>query len=88
MKSPDQPRPRRGIGARMEAAGRKRFGGRQSRRPTLESLERRALLTTITEYPTSPTTVQPTAMITGSGGNIWFLEAALMRSARLTRERI
>ena len=73
MKSPDQPRSRRGTGTWMEAAGRKRFGGRQSRRPARIAGE---ACTSDNHHgdPTSPTTVQPTAMITGTDGNIWFLE--------------
>jgi streptogramin lyase len=58
----------------MEAAGRKRFARKQNRRPMLELLEPRALLTTITEFPTGNSDLLPSAITTGSDGNLWFVE--------------
>jgi streptogramin lyase len=74
MKSPDRPWSRDDLAAWVETAGSKRWARRQNRRPALESLEPRALLTTVTEYPISPTTALPTAITTGSDGDIWFIE--------------
>jgi streptogramin lyase len=74
MKSLDGPQSRHGMTAWMEIVGRKRWARRQSRRPLLESLELRELLTSVVEYPTSPAGVVPTAITTGSDGNLWFIE--------------
>jgi streptogramin lyase len=73
-KTSDQFPSRYGIGSWLQAAGLTRRTRTQRRRPVLESLEHRTLLTTITEFPTSSSTVDPTAITSGSDGNLWFVE--------------
>ncbi len=74
MKLADESQARRGIVNRLKTMVGTRSTRRQRRQLTLERLEPRALLTTITEFPTSSSTVQPAAITTGSDGNLWFVE--------------
>src|SRR5262245_48435411 len=74
MKSRDWFGSGNGIGAWMGKPMRGRLARKQCRQPVLELLEGRALLTQIVEYPTSAKTVVPTAITTGSDGNLWFIE--------------
>ena len=74
MKTSDQSRSGRAVVEWMQALGRARHARRQRRQLVLELLEPRALLSTITEFPTSSATVVPTAITTGSDGNLWFVE--------------
>jgi streptogramin lyase len=74
MKSLRHPRSCHGIIKWISAAGLSRSTRMRSRRPVLELLEPRALLTTITEFPTASSTVVPTAITTGSDSNLWFVE--------------
>ncbi len=74
MKASDQSRLPRDLFVWMHAARTTRWTKRQRRRPVLEWLEPRTLLATITEFPISSSTVLPTAITTGSDGNVWFIE--------------
>jgi virginiamycin B lyase len=75
MRTSDPSQSRRGIfQLLLRTARREQWTRKRGRRPVLELLEARALLTTITEYPTSAKTVVPTAITTGSDGNLWFIE--------------
>src|SRR5262245_2872458 len=66
-------RPRRsGLGSR----------GRKDRRPCVEPLESRRLLTSIAEFLTSANS-RPTAIVAGSDGNLWFTEQAVNQVARI-----
>src|SRR5262249_7059464 len=46
----------------------------RKRAPSLECLESRQLLTTITEYPLPSSGSTPVAITSGPGGGLWFLE--------------
>src|SRR5271155_4287733 len=46
----------------------------RSRRPGLECLESRQLLSTIVEIPIQMSFHNPDFIVTGSGGNLWFTE--------------
>ncbi len=58
----------------MGGSNRKRTRGRRSARVAVEGLEGRALLSTITEYPTVSTHAGPQAETVGVDGNIYFAE--------------
>src|SRR5262245_17556970 len=66
--------------------GRGRLGSRsgRDRRPSLEPLESRRLLTSIAEYATQPVNMPsavPSQIATGSDGNLWFTELGANRIA-------
>src|SRR5689334_12967837 len=49
-------------------------GARRRRRPVVEAMESRQLLSTIAEFPTPTAASRPIAMTLGSDGNLWFTE--------------
>jgi streptogramin lyase len=57
-------------GSRPSAA----VGGRRVRRPSVERLESRSLLSTITEFPAPTAASRPISIVAGSDGNLWFTE--------------
>jgi streptogramin lyase len=71
MKFSDQSRARRGVVNSMREAAHSRNFKRPRRQPLLEQLERRALLTKITEFATGSGGL-PAAITTGADGSLWF----------------
>ncbi len=54
--------------------GRRRKAGARRRRPVLEPMESRQLLSTIAAFPTPTATASPTNITAGPDGNLWFTE--------------
>jgi streptogramin lyase len=79
MRTPDRFESRRGVAKLLRVGGGTRRHHRQSRQPSMESLESRCLLTAITEYKVplvGTTSPGPSEIAIQPNGTAWFIESA------------
>ena len=59
-------------------------GARRRRRPIVEPMESRQLLSTIAEFPIPTASSGPVGITAGPDGNLWFTEARASKIGRIT----